>query len=174
MIQALSSFVHSRWYWLAVMAVGLGMEAVALFYQYGLDEPPCALCIQSRAFTLLGVLFGLLGAVVIRIPALRYAANVGLIISLGFLWDVSRTTVLVERGIEESTCGMDAGFPSWLPLHEWIPQVFEVWTMCSFTPDFLFGLTMGEGLLYGVSLLFLISVAAFALQLLKTFGIIRD
>jgi disulfide bond formation protein DsbB len=45
--------------------------------------------------------------------------------------------------------------------------------MCSFTPNFLFGLSMGEGLLYGVIVLFFIAVAALVIQLLKSFGVIR-
>ena len=173
MIRFLSSFVQSRWYWSAVIIVGLGMEAVALFYQYVLGEPPCGLCIQSRAWTLLGVLIALAGLIGNRLLAVRYVAHSALIVTLGFLWKVSREAVLVERGIMESSCGMDAGFPSWMPLHEWLPQVFEVMTFCGFTPDFVFGLTMGEGLLYGVIVLFFIAVAALAVQLLKSFGVIR-
>jgi disulfide bond formation protein DsbB len=173
MIRFLSSFVQSRWYWLAVIFVGLAMEGVALFYQYGLGEPPCGLCIQSRAWTLLGVLFAVFGVIANRLVALRYIAHAGLLVSVGFLWKVSREVVLVERGIIESSCGMDAGFPAWLPLQKLVPQVFEVWTMCSFTPNFLFGLSMGEGLLYGVIVLFFIAVAALVIQLLKSFGVIR-
>ena len=173
MLRLLSSFVHSRGYWFAVLAVGVGIEAVALYYQHVLGEPPCALCIQSRAFVLLGVLFGLLGVVGARLSLLRYAAQLGLIVSLGFLWRVSREAVLVERGLMESTCGMDPGFPSWLPLDQWLPQVFEVWTMCGYTPDFIFGMTMGEGLLYGTVTLFFIAVAALLVQLLTSLGFRR-
>lgn len=174
MIRFVSSFVNSRWYWLAVILVGLGMEAVALFFQYGLGEPPCALCIQSRAFTMAGVIAAIVGLIGEKIAAVRYTAQIALIVSLGFLWKVSREAVLVERGLMESTCGMDPGFPAWLALDEWFPVVFEVWTMCSYTPDFIFGMTLGEGLLYGVTLLCLIAPAALVFQVLKSLGVIRD
>lgn len=170
MLRLLSSFVHSRGYWLAVVAVGIGMEAVALYYQYILNEPPCALCIQSRAFTLLGVLFGLVGLLMVRFSLFSYIAQIGLVASLALLWRVSLEAVLVERGVMESTCGMDPGFPSWLPLDQWLPQVFEVWTMCGYTPEFIFGMTMGEGLLYGTMTLFFIAVAALLVQLLTSLG----
>jgi disulfide bond formation protein DsbB len=81
----------------------------------------------------------------------------------------SNTAVLVERGLYDGQCGMDPGFPAWFALDEWLPQVFEVWTMCGYTPNFLFGLTMGEGLLYGAVALLLVALAALALMLLPLF-----
>ena len=74
MLQKLSSFVHSLWYWLAVIATALVLEGVALFYQYGLGEPPCVLCIQSRFWVLVGIIFAVAGALHdIRLRFLRGA-----------------------------------------------------------------------------------------------------
>ena len=49
----------SRWYWLVLALGGIGLLAVALYYQYALGEEPCQACIQARiwvmAFTLLAL-----------------------------------------------------------------------------------------------------------------------
>ena len=72
--------------------------------------------------------------------------------------------MLVERGQYEGQCGMDAGFPAWFALDAWWPQVFEVQTMCGYTPNFIFGLSMGEGLFYGAIMLLVVAVGALVLR----------
>ncbi|MFT4674779.1 MAG: disulfide bond formation protein DsbB [Reinekea sp.] len=163
MLPLLIKFVQSRWYWYLVVAAGLALESVALFYQYILGEPPCVLCIQARFWTLTGVLFGLFGLSSQR-PVAQGIAHVGLVAALAMLIDRSRISVLVERGQYEGQCGMDAGFPAWFALDDWLPQVFEVQTMCGYTPNFIFGLSMGEGLFYGAIVLFVVAVSALLLK----------
>ena len=163
MLPVLIKFVHSRWYWYLVVAAGLALESVALFYQYILGEPPCVLCIQARFWTLSGVLFGLFGLSSERRVA-QGVAHVGLVAALALLIDRSRISVLVERGQYEGQCGMDAGFPAWFALDAWWPQVFEVQTMCGYTPNFIFGLSMGEGLFYGAIMLLVVAVGALVLR----------
>ncbi|MEJ2043127.1 MAG: disulfide bond formation protein B [Reinekea sp.] len=165
-IHRLTNFFNSRWYWLCVVLTGLGVEGVALFYQHVLDEPPCVLCIQSRVWVLAGVLFGLVGLIGSNLVAIRLTAQLGLVGALGMVLNKSWTTVLVERGLYDGQCGMDPGFPSWFALDKWFPNVFEVWTMCGFTPNFLFGMTMGEGLVYGTSVLIATAVLALVLMIL--------
>ena len=48
MLDALAGIGKSGFYWLALLLVGLLSEAVALFYQYALEEVPCVMCIQVR------------------------------------------------------------------------------------------------------------------------------
>lgn len=156
----LSKFVHSLWYWLAVLITALSLEGIALFYQYGLGEPPCVLCIQARFWVLVGAIFALVGLVLRKSLAGRLIAQGGIIVGLVMLLNRSYIAVLVERGQYEGQCGMDPGFPAWMPLDTWFPQVFEVWTMCGYTPNFLFGLSMGEGLVLGGGILLAIALAA--------------
>ena len=167
LINPLSNFVHSRWYWAAVVAFGLSLESVALFYQHVLGEPPCVLCIQARVCVLTGILFGLVGLVGQNVSAVRLISQVGLLASLGFLVNRAWITVLVERGLYDGQCGMDAGFPAWLALDKWFPNVFEVWTMCGFTPDLMFGVSMGEGLLFCSLTLSLIATLALILMITR-------
>jgi disulfide bond formation protein DsbB len=165
MLHQLTKFFHSIWYWIAVIATGVLMEGIALFYQYGLGEPPCVLCIQSRFWVLTAMFFAVIGLVTRKYPLGRLLSQAGVIAAVGVLLQRSYTTVQIERGLYEGQCGMDPGFPSWFSLDTWFPQFFEVWTMCGYTPNFLFGLSMGEGLLYGVIALFVVAVIAFGFMI---------
>ncbi len=164
MLSLLTKFVHSRAYWIAVIVVGVSIEAVALFYQHVLGEPPCVLCIQARFWTVLGIVFSLFGLALNKIAAVRLIAQLGLMASLSMVLNRSWISVLVERGQYEGQCGMDPGFPAWFALDKWLPNMFEVWTMCGYTPNFIFGLTMGEGLVYGTIALLAICLLAFGLM----------
>lgn len=159
MMAQLERFFNSLWYWLAVALTGLALEGVALFYQYVLGEPPCVLCIQARFWVLAGVVFALIGAFARRNQIAAVALQVGIVGAVVMLLNRSWISVLVERGEYDGQCGMDAGFPAWFALDEWIPQVFEVWTMCGYTPRFLFGLSMGEALVYGSAVLLVVALA---------------
>ncbi|MDX1342413.1 MAG: disulfide bond formation protein B [Reinekea sp.] len=165
-MQKLTWFVLSRWYWLAVTFVGVSLEAVALFYQHVLGEPPCVLCIQARVWVLLGIVMGIVGLIGNRVKAVRLTAQVGLIVALIGLLNRSWISVLVERGLYDGQCGMDPGFPAWFSLDTWFPQVFEVWTMCGYTPNFLFGFTMGEGLVFAAISLLVIALGSLALMVM--------
>jgi disulfide bond formation protein DsbB len=46
MLGRLAKIGKSSLYWLALVLIGLSFEAVALFYQYVLEEMPCVLCIR--------------------------------------------------------------------------------------------------------------------------------
>ena len=169
MLQFINNFIHSVWYWLAVIAMGIFMEGVALFYQYGLGEWPCVLCIQARFWVMTGILFAIIGAIARNNVIGRLTAQVGLIGAIVMLTIRSNTTVLVERGLYEGSCGMDAGFPDWFALDKWFPAMFEVQTMCGYTPNFLFGMSMGEGLLYAAIALLLVALLALGFMVFQLF-----
>ncbi|MEX0624339.1 disulfide bond formation protein B [Saccharospirillum sp.] len=160
MLNQLHRLVLSPWYWLAIVLVGLGLEGVALFYQHVLGEPPCVLCIHARVWTLGGIIAGSVGLILHRLHWARLVAQLGVVISIAGLMERSYRAMQVERGTYEGVCGFDPGFPSWMPLDVWFPNVFEVWTMCGYSPNFILGLTMVEGLTYGSGVLLAIALVA--------------
>lgn len=166
MLETLDRWMAKPWYWLAIVVIGLALEAIALFYQHVLNEPPCVLCIHARLWTLGGIIAGSLGLAFHRYWQGRVAAQGLLVVSLVGLWERSWTALKVERGTYEGVCGMDPGFPGWFPLDAWFPNVFEVWTMCGYSPDFLFGLTMVEALTYGSAVMLGAAVGGGIIQLL--------
>lgn len=149
MITQVVRFMASRWYWLGLVVAALALEIVALFYQHVLNEPPCVLCIQARLWVLGILLAGGLGVALRQQLWGRLLAQSVLIISLIGLLQRSWIGVQIERGSYDGACGMEPGFPSWLPLDSWVPNVFQVWSMCGYSPLMPFGLTMMETLTYG-------------------------
>lgn len=149
MIDRLAGFMASRWYWLGLLILAVLLEAVALFYQHVLHEPPCVLCIHARLWVLGILLAGGLGLALRQYLWGRAAAQSVLLISLLGLLERSWVGVQIERGSYDGACGMDPGFPAWLPLDDWFPNVLQVWTMCGYSPLMPFGLTMVETLTYG-------------------------
>jgi disulfide bond formation protein DsbB len=164
-LYGLKRVVENKWYWLALLALGLSMEAVALLYQHGFKEDPCVLCIQVRLWVLCLIVVALLALAVRRAWFYRLAQLLTIVIFAGLLersWQLFGT----ERGFLYGDCGFDLGLPAWLALDEWFPAVFRVETSCGYTPELLFGITMAEALLVmsGVLLLaaLVIMAASFA------------
>ena len=157
MYSLLRNVSHSRWYWLSLSILGLCFIAVALFYQYVLDELPCVLCIHTRiwvgAFSLVALLALTLGHRWFNI-----IAHVLTVICAVGLFERSYQLLGTERGFIFGDCGFSLGLPTWLALDEWVPTVFGVETTCGYTPELLFGVTMAEGLIVSSSALLLISL----------------
>ncbi|HHH43407.1 MAG TPA: disulfide bond formation protein B [Gammaproteobacteria bacterium] len=146
MLNRLARIGGSAGYWLAVLAAGVSLDAVALYYQYALDYYPCVLCIHVRIWVL-GFVLVAAAALLVRgsrpLRVLAHLLTVGL--SIGLL---ERAWMLlgIERGTVEGSCSFDSGLPAWFALDQWFPAVFKVWEACGYTPELLFGVTMAEAL----------------------------
>lgn len=160
MLNALNYFVRSRWYWLAMIFGGLIMEAVALYYQYGLNYGPCVLCIHIRIWVLAFILLGIVGFLCHNNRYLSiFISLLTVIVAIGF---TERTwmTFAIERNLIEGSCSMGSGLPAWFALDKWFPAVFEPWELCGWTPDLLFGITMAEVLMVVAPLAIIITLFA--------------
>ena len=130
----LANMAVSRWYWLALLVLGLALEAAALYFQYVMDYPPCALCIHVRILVLGVILVALFALAVYRTRTGRLAAHLLTALLLGVLTQRAWLLLGIERGFVEGECGFDLGLPSWLPLDQWFPAMFQVHTTCGYTP----------------------------------------
>lgn len=135
---------RNRTLWLALIVLSLSLEIAALYFQYVLDYGPCILCVQIRAVLLLVILFAI---AVLLLPSFTKVASLLLLpCTLAFAWLCYRV-LGIERGWFEGSCTFEPPFPSWIPLHEWLPSVFEPWELCGYTPEILLGITMAEMLI---------------------------
>lgn len=158
MLDKLQKIAHSRGYWLALVALGLGFIAVALFYQYVLETPPCVLCIQVRIW-FAGLILIAISASIFNKRWLRRGAHVLTVLIATGLLERSYLLLGTERGFVFRDCGFDLGLPSWLALDTWLPQLFRVEATCGYTPELLFGITMAEALIVFSALFLVISLA---------------
>lgn len=148
------------WMWTLILALGIAMEAVALFFQYQLDYGPCVLCVHIRAWVFAIILVALVGLFSKSCQiAQRFSSVLFLSTAIGLL-ERAYVTFGVERGFIDGACTLDSGFPDWLPLDRWSATIFKPWEACGYTPELLFGITMAEGL---VALAVLLVIAAFLL-----------
>ena len=153
MMTFLTQLSRQRRFWAALVAIGIALEAAALYYQYVLDEWPCVVCIHIRIW-IAG--FVLLGIVALCVPPSRWSSRIFHGINLGLmigLLERSWQVLAIERGWVFGDCSMDLGMPAWFALDRWLPAVFEVQTTCGYTPLVLLNISMAE-------VLFLFSIAA--------------
>jgi disulfide bond formation protein DsbB len=146
MLNKLQNIAHSRWYWLALVALGLSFIAVALLYQYVLEQLPCVLCIQVRILMLCITLVALI-AFILHNRWSSLIAHVLTVFIAASLLERSYQLLGTERGFVFGDCGFDLGLPSWLALDTWFPALFRVEASCGYTPELVFGITMAEALI---------------------------
>ncbi len=147
MLNALAAIARSSTYWLLLFALGVILEAVALFYQYELEYWPCVICIHVRVWVLVFSLIAIAGIFTRRIWPLRSLMHALVTIIMAILVERSWNLLGVERGTIEGSCSMASGLPNWFALDVWFPAMFKVWEPCGYTPELMFGITMAEALL---------------------------
>ncbi len=159
---------QSKWYWAFLLVTGLSFEAVALYYQYALDEWPCVLCIHIRIW-IVGIVLVSASALFSK-PGVRVSRLFHLILTLLSFGFVERSwrVLAVERGWIFSDCNMESGLPEWFALDKWLPAVFEVKTSCGYTPYILFEISMAEILMVASVGLSLLSLALLFLRCMPT------
>ena len=146
-MSSLTNLLQSRWYWAVVAALGFMLLAVALYYQYALGDEPCQVCIHARLWVVAFTLIALIELVIPQTSPVRVAGNVGVIIAGAGLFERARYLYRLENGIGDGSCQFQLGMPDWLAVDRWMPWLFEVRNLCSFTPEMLFGLSMAETLM---------------------------
>jgi len=159
MFDKLILLAKSRWYWLALIILGVILETVALIYQYAWEYLPCVLCIHVRLWVISFVIVSTAAFFARKTwltTTLAHTLN-----SLIFIGLFERSYMLLgtERGTVMASCNFELGLPSWLAFDKWFPAVFEVQASCGYTPELLLGITMAEGLIVMSSVLVIISVA---------------
>jgi len=161
-VTTLSHFSQSRWYWLTLALFGITLLGVALYYQYALGDEPCQVCIQARLWVVAFTLIGFIMLVTPQISLLRALGNLGVLVAGAGLFERARYLYRLENGIGDGSCQFQLGMPDWFAVDRWMPWLFEVRNLCSFTPEMLLGLSMAEtlmGLAMGIGLLAALTLA---------------
>ena len=116
---------QQAWGLLAVSA--LGLELSALYFQYMMDLAPCIMCIYQRV-AIWAIFFA--GLITYFAPQQLVLRLVGYgLWGTGAIWGLLIALEHVEmQGASLSlffTCDVVPNFPTWAPLHEWLPALFE-------------------------------------------------
>jgi disulfide bond formation protein DsbB len=155
-VTTLSPFLQSRWYWLTLALFGITLLGVALYYQYALGDEPCQVCIHARLWVVAFTFIALIMLITPQITLARIFGNAAVLIAGLGLFERARYLYRLENGIGDGSCQFQLGMPDWFAVDRWMPWLFEVRNLCSFTPEMMFGLSMAEALMgvgAGLSLL---------------------
>ena len=143
----LSRFLKSRSYWLTLVLFGIALLSVALYYQYALGDEPCQVCIHARLWVVAFTLIALIMLIAPQITLVRAVGNLGVLTAAAGLFERARYLYRLENGIGDGSCQFQLGMPDWFAVDRWMPWLFEVRNLCSFTPEMLLGLSMAETLM---------------------------
>jgi len=135
---------YGAFLWGFLLVLALAMEGIALYYQHGLGEPPCVLCIHVRLIVLgIGVV-ALLELLWREHGAVRRFGELTLLGLSGLLAWRGWELLAIERGWRLGDCSMDLGLPAWLAVDRWLPWLFRAEVPCGYTPVLPGGFTMAE------------------------------
>ena len=128
----LSNITTSQRPWLLLAFSALGLELSALYFQYVLDLAPCIMCVYQRLAILAIFFAGAIGGVGHNNIIARTLAYI--LWGVGAIWGLIIALEHVEMqknsGSLFFSCEFVPNFPSWAPLHQWIPFLFEATGDC--------------------------------------------
>lgn len=140
-----------RWPWLCMALFSSALILYALYTQHGPDQLwPCVQCIYQRTAMVGVALFCWLGFFTAPLHAVpRWIALVGWFgASLAGAYSAYYHS-WIQAAINPlfAPCQPHPNFPSWAPLHQWLPQIFDAGGLCGEIDWHWAGLSMPQWLL---------------------------
>ena len=152
--------------WALLTLIALGLELCALYFQHALKLEPCVMCIYERC-----AMFGLLAAGLVGLANpncgwLRWTGLLGWLASSAIGFKLAWDHMLLQHNPPFlPSCASSPEFPSWLPLNQWLPQVFEAYGPCEDVSWQFMGVSMVEWLVVIFSLSLLAALLVIAAHL---------
>lgn len=153
-MKLLSELTHNKRAWQLLALSALALELTALFFQYVLDLQPCIMCIYQRV-AIWGVFFaGVVGSLSSQYVIGRILAYV--LWATGAIWGLIIALEHVEMQSATMSflfsCEFVPNFPTWAPLHEWLPALFAATGDCGDINWQFLGFSMPQWMIvvYGV------------------------
>lgn len=164
----ISDWAEQKSAWLLLFSTGLALEITALYFQHGTGLEPCIMCIYQRTamwgIVLAGALVLIFNTMVTRLVAYGlwgYSAV------RGFLIAAEHMEIIHSDDPFFSNCGIFPNFPSWAPLHEWLPAVFAAKGDCMENSWQFMSMGMAEWMQIIFGLYFLTLIVVIAARLLN-------
>ncbi|HHF0553930.1 MULTISPECIES: disulfide bond formation protein DsbB [Vibrio] len=131
-LNSLNQFSKGRLSWLLLLLFVVFFEACALYFQHVMMLAPCVMCIYERV-AMMGVgVAAIVGLMAPNNPVFRWLGLIG--------WGLSsyKGLLLAQQHVDYqfnpspfATCDLFVTFPSWAPLNQWAPWIFEAYGDCS-------------------------------------------
>lgn len=159
MLSTLKKLSTQRGPWLLLAFSALTLELCALYFQHIMKLEPCVMCVYER-LTMLGILLaGLIGAICPQYLLMRLVAFAVWAVSAvwGLLLALEHTDYQMNPS-PFATCDFFPNFPSWAPLHEWLPWLFNPTGDCADIVWQFFGYSMPQWLIVSFAIYTLLFV----------------
>lgn len=131
-MKIISDLATSPRAWLLLAISALGLEFSALYFQYVMDLKPCIMCVYQRLAIMAIFVAGLISYFAPQQLILRLVSY-GLW-GTGAIWGLLIALEHVEMQSSAMSlffsCEFMPNFPTWAPLHEWLPFLFEATGDC--------------------------------------------
>jgi disulfide bond formation protein DsbB len=168
-MSSLKLFSTKRLSWLLLLLTVLALEGTALFFQHVMKLEPCVMCIYERV-----ALFGIGGAAIIGFlnPKFWLFRWAGLLIWIyaafeGLMLSYQHYIYQVDTSPFGPTCDLFVQFPSWLPLNNWMPWLFDASGDCSKVMWSFFSLSMTQWLIIIFAVFLIVAIIFVIAQLAK-------
>jgi disulfide bond formation protein DsbB len=123
---------HRTLSWLFLAASTLILELAALYFQHAMSLEPCVICVYQRVSVIILFLAFIIGAAAPYISLIRWFSY--LMWAGGAVWGLYLS--LKQSGLQlgiippSMSCDVNAKFPDWLKLDEWLPAIFQPSGFC--------------------------------------------
>ena len=120
----LAELATKRTPWLLLAFISLAFEVTALFFQYNMGLEPCIMCIYQRT--------AVLGSINTQNMVLRLVAFATWGVSAIWGSFIAKEHIAMQNNTDPFafSCAFEPKFPSFMPLHEWIPSFFAATGDC--------------------------------------------
>ena len=165
LIYLIQALARHRFSWIMLLLLGIVLEGCGLYFQYQLRLPLCVNCVYERAFYLTFIVAGLIGFLSPTNVLLR---NLAILIFMagsagGLVVAFDHITSVYQTGFGGS-CKLVPSFPSFLPLNEWLPWMFQPNAACEKLDWSLLGFSMPEWIFCSFACGLVVSVLFFISQ----------
>ncbi|MBQ4831742.1 disulfide bond formation protein DsbB [Pseudoalteromonas sp. MMG010] len=118
--------------WLLFSVIILGLELIALFFQYQMGLAPCIMCIYQRSAVLGLFVAGIVGSIKPNNLICRMIAFTiwGVASIWGFMLAREHIAMQTTTDPFAFSCEFEPNFPNFMPLHHWQPWFFEATGDC--------------------------------------------
>ena len=171
MLNNISTWPALRWPWFILAGSALGLELVALYFQYGMGLEPCVMCIYQRT-AVTALIFAPIPAlinpqsIILRITSL-------ILCLIAMIWGAQIAYEHVQMQNPDNfmlllSCDVIPNFPDWLQLHTLLPSIFEARGTCGDIDWSFLGFSMPQWMTVIFAMYLITLCAVFALRLFKT------
>ena len=127
----ISNLADTRLAWGLLFLSSLVLVAYALFSQRAMGLQPCIMCIYQRT-AIFGIMFACVPVLIANNMLTRLLAFV--VWGISAIWGgvIAWEHYDIQNAANPffATCEIVPNFPSWLPLHEWLPNLFAATGDC--------------------------------------------